>query len=226
MFAGTLNGNAANGSIMHGFSDEFGDFDLEEVTWTGLASVNGSVVAQPSVEGVADGLKAVADALTAHLGKSLQGQSLAGIDAESLVRALNGVIVERLRPKEQAFVSASQVPGSNVIQIDNGSSVLLRLLEAGGLDLSVFQGGSIIDPAVPGSGARGARRHAEQHVSPGGPAGRRSSITDDPLFLVQADDLVLEGVVELDTLGSSLELTGLLDVSMTIDLDLAFGFDS
>ena len=63
LFAGTLNGNAANGSIMHGFSDEFGDFDLEEVTWTGLASVNGSVVAQPSVEGVADGLKAVADAL-------------------------------------------------------------------------------------------------------------------------------------------------------------------
>ena len=174
LFAGTLNGNAANGSIMHGFSDEFGDFDLEEVTWTGLASVNGSVVAQPSVEGVADGLKAVADALTAHLGKSLQGQSLAGIDAESLARALNGVIVERLRPKEQAFVSASQVPGSNVIQIDNGSSVLLRLLEAGGLDLSVFQGGSIIDPAVPGSGARGARRHAEQHVSPGGPARRRS----------------------------------------------------
>ena len=58
------------------------------------------------------------------------------------------------------------------------------------------------------------------------PPGGDPSITDDPLFLVQADDLVLEGVVELDTLGSSLELTGLLDVSMTIDLDLAFGFDS
>ena len=48
LFAGTLNGNAANGSIMHGFSDEFGDFDLEEVTWTGPVPVNGSVVAQPS----------------------------------------------------------------------------------------------------------------------------------------------------------------------------------
>ena len=58
-----------------------------------------------------------------------------------LVRALNGVIVERLRPKEQAFVSASfVVPGSNVIQIDNGSSVLLRLLEAGGLRLQRVPG--------------------------------------------------------------------------------------
>ncbi|MFL5521778.1 MAG: OmpA family protein, partial [Gemmatimonadales bacterium] len=249
VFAGTMSGNAASGSVMNGFSDGFGDFDLEEVTWTGLTSVNGTVVATPTVEGVAEGLKALSDALNAHLGKALQGQSLAGIDADSLARALNGLLVEKLRPKEAAFVSVSQVSArdddepaaaggeeeeeedaaaeadGSRIQIDNGSSVLLRLLQAGGFDLSLFQGGTIIDPAALEAALEALDDTPDNTSFEMNPAGGDPSITDDLLFLVHADDLELEGVVELDTLGA-LELTGLLDVSMTIDLDLAFGFDS
>ena len=81
--------------------------------------------------------------LTAGLSKAMEGIALPGLDAGSIVRALNGVIVEKLRPKEQAFVPASHVPGSDTIQVDNGSSVLLRLLQAGGLDIDQFAGGSI-----------------------------------------------------------------------------------
>ena len=54
----------------------------------------------------------------------------------------------------------------------------------------------------------------------------------DLLFTVSVADVLLDGVVDLNVLGDTLgfvgdvALTGLLDVEMTLDLNLAFGVDS
>lgn len=224
-FAGAVTGNLIAGSQASQFLDSFNHKSTQKVTWTNLNQVNGTVVAVPTVEGIANGLEALADALTNRLAGALEGITLPGIDAKSLAAALNGVIVDRLRPKDETFVTPSQVPGSDTIQIDNGTSVLLRLLEAGGLDIRQFTSGAVIDPTEL-EAALEALDVTSNNVSLSiSDLPYDADANDDYLYEVQANGLVLDGVIDLSTLGN-LELTGLLDVSMTLNLALAFGFDS
>jgi Ca2+-binding RTX toxin-like protein/outer membrane protein OmpA-like peptidoglycan-associated protein len=228
IFAGTQIGTPANGSQISLFLDAFNHIDAQKVVWTNLDQVNETVAAVPTVEGIANGLQALADALTEGLAGALDGIDLPGIDAASLARALNGVIVEKLRPKDQALVTPSQVPGSDVIQVDNGTSVLLRLLEAGGLDIGHFKSGAVTDPNALEAALEAldtGAANADNVQLTVNPADGDPTIDDDLLYDVKAVGLTLDGVVDLATLGG-LELTGLLDVRMTLDLSLAFGFDS
>ncbi len=224
-----LEGTFADGSQASAITDAYGGVERQEVSWKFMDNVT-TTLAQPKVAGVADAIRSFADALAGGLTDTLRGQQLPGIDAQSLAGAMNGVVMESVRAKDASLVATSKVPGSGQVQIDNASSVLLRLLQAGGLDLEAFASGAITDPllfeaaleALDGNAGNNSASFALGDLSYDIDGG------DDYLFKVKAEDLVLSGVVDLDVLAGAfdVEMTGVLDVSMTLDLSLAFGFDS
>src|SRR5262249_50700215 len=102
------------------------------------------------------------------------------------------------------------------------------LLEAGGLDIGHFKSGAVTDPNALEAALEAldtGAANADNVKLTVNPADGDPTISDDLLYDVKAVGLTLDGVVDLATLGG-LELTGLLDVRMTLDLSLAFGFDS
>lgn len=116
-----------------------------DLSWTGLESIDaGQFSVQPSVGIAGKGLDLFADAFGASMAAAIDDVDLPGIDSQSLAAALNGVIVEKVRRKELPFLGISQVNGSDQTQIDYGKSVLLRILEAGGIDLDFIGAGGTI----------------------------------------------------------------------------------
>ena len=125
-------GTVAAGSNVSVITDVFGETLSQNVTWSGMELVNDTeLLVPPTAEVVASGLNVLANAFTDFLTQAMDGVKIPGLDAASLTGALNGLIVENLRPKELPFVPSSAVPGSDQVQIDNGLSVLLRIFQGG-----------------------------------------------------------------------------------------------
>jgi hypothetical protein len=104
------------------------------VRWTAVEAATGSIVLPPVIDIFGPGLGVLASAFQSGLIDGLGGASLAGLDIQSLADALNGQLVPRVRPKDDPFVTISSVGATGEVQVDNFTSVLLRLLEEGGLD--------------------------------------------------------------------------------------------
>lgn len=207
--------------------DAFGEIAGQWVTWTGVESASETtLVAGSDVDLVRAGLESTAEALRQGLAEALRGIELAGIDAQSLADALNGIRIEPPRPKNEPFLSVSQVAPEGFAQLDNGSSVLLRLIEegTGAFELSDISGdGAINDPA--------ALRQALDDLDD---IPNNVSLITSPdgsiIFNVQIVKR-LTGIVDLDVAADifggvgDVRLTGGLEIGADVALNLSFGVD-
>ena len=222
------------GGYVATIKDVFDSALIQTVTWSDLDFVDTNNLAPvPGVVGVVGtGLDVLADAFTNGMSAALVGANLPGISPRSLAAALNGLSVSSVQPETSPFVTSSQVPGSDLIQIDNATSVLLRIFQAGGLNLNDIANGMINDPNM---------LKTELDDLDGTPGNVEVFTTAQPwdsdpgndlLFEVNVTDVVLDGVVDLDVLadvvnlGGQVAFTGQVDVNMTLDLNIAFGVDS
>ncbi|MEJ2698044.1 MAG: OmpA family protein [Desulfuromonadales bacterium] len=211
--------------------DGFGEVGSQLVVWIETEnSADGILVAQ-NVDVIQPGLILLAEALQNGLGPAVQGRNIAGINPISLVNALNGQLVETIRPKDDPFVTLSQVVPQGQVQLDNITSVLLRIFEEGGLDLQqVGTSGSIDDPT--------ALRQALDDLdgTPGNVSldtttDRDGDGTPDISFDMQIVGKELDGIIGLavkaDVRGGAgrVELNGAMEVTATVDLDIGFGVD-
>ena len=209
-------GAAGSGSQEITVVDGFGESGVQKVSWSGMETPTDIVTVAQTIEVIAAGLLDLAASLQDGLSQVLKGFNLAGLDGQSLAGALNGLLVDRVRPKDLPFLTVSQVGGTGEVQIDNATSLLLRIFEAGGLDLGqVGAGGSITTAA--------ALRQALDNLD--AVAGnvtlstsdRDGDGTPDLFFGVKVVNSKLTGIVDLDlradVLGGQVELTGALDVA-------------
>ncbi len=236
MYDSGVVGTPTVGSQVSVLTDVFGDIVTQTVSWTGMTFIDDSSLTGVQVASnvVGSGLDILADAFTASMTNALASTTLPGIDARSLAAALNGLKIDSATPESSPFITTSQVPGSDLVQVDNGKSVLLRILEAGGINVSDIISGTIPDA--------NALKDALEAID-GDPGNNSAQLftTDqsfdadsdpDLLYQVTAQGIVLTGVLDLDVASSVLggigdvALTGQVDVTITLDLSLAFGVDS
>lgn len=213
--------------------DAFGDSGTMTVRWTGVETGTDGVTVAQNVDVLAPGLGAVAAAFQSGLSDALRGMSLAGVNAESIASALNGILVDEIRPKDLPFLTASSVrPQGGRIQLDDVVSVLNRIFSQGGLDLGqVSTSGALATPAalrqalddldaIPGNVTLDEVTDRDDDGSP------------DIFFEMTVSGTELEGIIDLDVradvLGGTgrIELSGALEITATIDLNVDFGVDS
>ena len=128
--------------------DAFGKSSTQVVTWADVDFVNNTIVVNKNIDALGQGLKEMAESFGDFLSETLGTLDIPFIDTTSLAEALNGLIVPEVRPKDLPLADTSQVGSTGEVQLDNVTSFLLRLFEAGGLDLSQVQAAGAI-----GSGA-------------------------------------------------------------------------
>jgi len=211
--------------------DPHGDSGTMTVRWTGVETgTDGATVAQ-NVDVLAPGLGAVAAAFQNGLSDALRGVGLAGVNAESIASALNGLMVDEIRAKDLPFLTTSSViPQGGRIQLDGAVSVLSRIFSQGGLDLGqVSTSGALATPA--------ALRQAldDLDATPGNVTLDEATDRDgdgnpDIFFEMAVTGTELEGIIDLDVGADVLagtgriELSGALEITATVDLNVDFGW--
>ena len=225
--SGILTGTTSDsGSHELEITDGYGERGRQFVAWSGIESPLESITLAQSVDTLREGLKDFALALKDLLTDSLRDADLAGIDALSLAGALNGVRVDKVRPKDDPFVSVSQIGADGTVQIDNATSFLLRLFEESGFDLSDVAGtGTISTPELL---AQALRDTLGATVTFDDTLDHDADGLPDIFFRVEAPGKTLDGIVDLDVAadvlgGGRVELGGQIELAAAIDLDLSFG---
>jgi len=225
--SGLLTGTTAgSGSHEMEIIDGYGERGRQFAAWSGIESPAESITVAQDVDTLREGLQDFALALKELLTDALRDADMAGIDALSLAGALNGVLVDSVRPKDDPFVSVSQIGADGTVQIDNATSFLLRLFEENGFDLSEVAGGGAI--SSPDLLAQALRDTLGATVAFDDTLDRDADGLPDIFFEVQVLGKTLDGIVDLDIAadvlgGGRVELGGQIELSAVVDLDLSFG---
>ncbi|MEA2734386.1 MAG: hypothetical protein QOE14_837, partial [Humisphaera sp.] len=216
--------------------DSFGVEGKQMVFWSTLTveTPPGATQIASAINTVGSGLQTASNSLQHGLGSVAGGTALAGLNAQSLTAGLNGVRINQPRPKDDAFLSVSEVNDSNKVQLDNATSVLRRLIEEGlnGFHLNDIdeEEGTITDldalkdalDALDGTAGNVTLNTTTNDNDGDG--------TMDPTFTVQILNRPLDGIVNLDVNAMSalgeIQLGGALEVTADVTLNVVFGVDA
>ncbi len=203
----------------------FGVTESQRLDWTGVENVSITTLLAPSMDGIGAGLTALADSLSGGvLGNALASEVLAGLALESLDSALNSFLTDVPRTKDEAFFEILGINPDGSAQLQNRGTLIERLLSEGpnGFSLAdIGEDASIttlveLEAALVALGATVVRDESTD---------RDGDLIADWFLDVQLQQ-DLRGFVDLGVADSAgIELDGLLGVEMTVQLDLAFGFD-
>ena len=203
----------------------FGVTESQRLDWTGVENVTVTSLLAPSMDGIGAGLTALADSLSGGvLGNALASEVLAGLALESLDSALNNFLTDAPRTKDEAFFEILGINPDGSAQLQSRGTLIERLLSEGpnGFSLAdIGEDASIatlaeLEAALVALGATVVRDESSD---------RDGDLIADWFLDVQLQQ-DLRGFVDLGVADSTgIELEGLLGVEMTVQLDLAFGFD-
>jgi len=120
--------------------------------------------------------------------------------------------------------------GTAPAQLDNATSILLRLFKAGGLDLGMVSSGGTISSAEELRQALDNLDSVPGNVTLDSTTDRDGDGNPDLLFTVAVVGKEIGGIVRLSidstVLGGQVSVNGSLQVKATVDLSVSFGVDS
>jgi hypothetical protein len=216
----------SSGSHQQTIVDSFGVKQTQFVEWHGIepTSPPGTILATRTIDAIPAGLQEYAFAFSDIFAESVLNVTTSGFNAASLAGAFNGLMVDSdsVRAKDDPFLTTSQVAADGQVQIDDASSILLRLFNEAGFSLGdIGANGAITTPE---------ELEAAFIALPNFTVNEFRNTAAETFFDVQTTGLQLSGIVDLDVRATAnsigeIVLTGLLEISATVDLHLRFGVD-
>jgi hypothetical protein len=187
-----------------------------------------------SVDSLGSGLRSVVDQAGGLLAGAFAGQDFGGIDAGSLADGLNGSILEQSEAIASPPDGVTQINPGGLLQFAGGS-FLSRIFETS-LDLNeVREGGALEDPTAlleALAAIEGVTLVSCVDSGDGTPCESGDSHVEFDLELTRT----LNGIVDLEVAGDALldslelgdviELTGSVEISADVTVNLSFGIDA